>query len=745
MSQSRCRSILLSFMAAVIVFACGAPAAGVQEAATGNKVSSMEIESIIKSLEDPEARGKLIRQLEVLAQTGQEPVPQAAVKSAMAEMLQGISERVAVFSAAVMELTAGANRIPEVVTWGRKQMVDPAARNFWKEVLTRILLVIGFAYFAFYTVRGLLGRLRKAWTEPEAVGWTARFFRLVGLFLLDLLPIAAFAIVAYVTLGLVNPRETTRLVVLAWINAFMIVRLVIAISGALLAPEAPKLRLQKIEDETAYYLNIWVSRLARTAIYGYFGLQAMVFLGLPAASYELLLHLLGLAVTVLLVVLILQNRQEVSEYLLRFGAGETPPRETPAFKNRASRYWWLVAIFYVAFLYGVWASHIQGGFLFLVRATVVSALILVIGRAAFGLLNAAFRRGFRIGDELQERFPGLEERANRYLSTVKGVLRVLLGVVMVLALLQAWGMNAVGWFLSEPGRVLGTTVFRVAAIIVVAFVLWEVANGLLAGFLSETDEAGNLLTPSARARTLTSVARKALLLVLSVIATLMILTELGMNIGPLLAGAGVLGLAIGFGSQKLVQDLVTGVFILFEDQIAVDDVVKVADKAGLVEAVSIRSVRLRDFSGTVHTIPYSAISTVSNLTKEFSCAVFEVGVAYREDVDEVMEVLKQIGAELQEDPEFGPLILEPLEVAGVDAFADSAVIIKARIKTMPLKQWAVGRQFNRRMKKRFDELGIEIPFPHQTIYFGELKGGGPPPAHVQLVPAPGAGKGGSPG
>ena len=205
----------------------------------------------------------------------------------------------------------------------------------------------------------------------------------------------------------------------------------------------------------------------------------------------------------------------------------------------------------------------------------------------------------------------------------------------------------------------------------------------------------------------------------------------------LLAGAGVLGLAVGFGSQKLVQDLVTGVFILLEDQISVDDVVKVADKAGLVEAVSIRSVRLRDFSGTVHTIPYSAIGTVSNLTKEFSCAVFEVGVAYREDVDEVMAVLKEIGAELQKDPEFGPLILEPLDVAGVDAFADSAVIIKARMKTVPTKQWTVGRQFNRRMKKRSDELGIEIPFPHQTIYFGELKGGGAPPAHVKLSAAPG--------
>ncbi len=738
-----CIFVRTSVMATVFLFGLSTAVADAAEEATGKEVSPAEIKSIIQSLEDPEARGKLIRQLEVLAQVEGEAVPQAAVKTAMAQTLEGISERLAVFSEGVVELTEGINKIPQAAAWSRRQFVDPEARSFWREVLTRVILVIGLGYLAFYTLRELLARVRRGLTEPEAAQRTSRLFRLLGLFVLDLLPITAFAVAAYVTLGLVNPRETTRLVILAWMNAFLIVRLVITISAALLAPEAPKLRLQKIEDETAHYLQIWVNRLARTAVYGYFGLQAMVFLGLPPASYELLSHLLGFVVGVLVVVVILQNRGEVADYLRQIRTREKAPAKGSgsAFLDRLFRYWWLIAIFYVAVLYGFWASGIPGGFLFLLRATALSALVLVIGRAAMGLLDASFQRGFKVGRELQDRFPGLEQRANRYVSSVKGVLRVLIGILMVLALLQAWGLNAIGWFLSEPGRVLGTTVFKVGAIIVISFILWEVSNGLLTSFLSETDDAGHLLTPSARTRTLTSVARKAILLVLSVIATLMILTELGMNIGPLLAGAGVVGLAIGFGSQKLVQDLVTGVFILFEDQIAVDDVVKVADKAGLVEAVSIRSVRLRDFSGTVHTIPYSAISTVSNLSKEFSCAVFEVGVAYREDVDEVMEVLKQIGAELREDPEFGPLILEPLEVAGVDAFADSAVIIKARIKTRPTKQWAVGRQFNRRMKKRFDELGIEIPFPHQTLYFGELKGGGAPPAHVRLTPAADAAKG----
>ncbi len=275
-------------------------------------------------------------------------------------------------------------------------------------------------------------------------------------------------------------------------------------------------------------------------------------------------------------------------------------------------------------------------------------------------------------------------------------------------------------------------VATIAGIVVFSLVIWEMASSLVEGYLNRRDLNGDVVQQTGRATTLLTIARKTLLIVLTVFSSLMVLSELGVNIGPLLAGAGVLGLAVGFGSQALVQDIITGVFILLEDQIAVGDVVNVGDKAGLVEAVSLRTVRLRDVSGTVHTIPYSTIKTVSNLTKEFSFSVFEVGVAYREDVDEVIEVLREVGADLQLDETYGPLILEPLDVLGLDKFADSAVVIKARLKTRPVKQWYVGREFNRRMKKKFDELGIEIPFPHTTVYFGENKGGGAPPAFLQM-------------
>jgi small-conductance mechanosensitive channel len=235
-----------------------------------------------------------------------------------------------------------------------------------------------------------------------------------------------------------------------------------------------------------------------------------------------------------------------------------------------------------------------------------------------------------------------------------------------------------------------------------------------------------------RADTLSSIARSVLGIVIFIIAAMMVLGELGVQIGPVLAAAGVLGLAVGFGAQKLVEDVISGFFILLEDQIRVGDVVQIADRSGLVEKVNLKMVILRDLAGNVHYVRNGRIDIVTNMTKEYSRYLFDIGVAYRENVDEVIEVVKQIDQEMRDDPAFKDDILEPIEILGLDSFADSAVIIKARTKTKPIRQWAVGREFNRRLKMRFDELDIEIPFPHTTLYVGADKEGASQPLNVVL-------------
>jgi small conductance mechanosensitive channel len=224
-------------------------------------------------------------------------------------------------------------------------------------------------------------------------------------------------------------------------------------------------------------------------------------------------------------------------------------------------------------------------------------------------------------------------------------------------------------------------------------------------------------------------------IVILVFVALNVLTEIGVNVAPLIAGAGVIGLAVGFGSQTLVRDVITGAFLLFEDAMAVGDVVSVGGLSGVVEQLSIRSIKLRAQDGSVHIIPFSAVTTVTNMTRDFSFAVLDVSVAYREDTDRVSTVLREIAAEIRADPKLGPQIRDDIEILGVERLADSGVLIRARIKTDPLARWSVAREFNRRIKQHFDRLGIEIPYPHQKVV---IEGGGRHPAEADF-PSPPAG------
>lgn len=290
--------------------------------------------------------------------------------------------------------------------------------------------------------------------------------------------------------------------------------------------------------------------------------------------------------------------------------------------------------------------------------------------------------------------------------------------------------SLIGQFMNRSLEWLSTSGLRVLIIGCVMMVLLVILKRGMVRFRRLYE--GTLPSPAQvkRADTLTHVVGDVARVVVLAVGGMMLLSEVGVNLGPLLAAAGLGGLAIGFGGQSLVKDVISGFFILLEDSIRVGDVVEVAGVGGVVEEVKLRTITLRDLSGNVHIVPNGVIDKVKNMTKLYSFYLFEVGVAYREDVDEVMALLKSIAEELRADPGFADDILEPLEMLGVDQFADSAVIIKCRIKTLPIKQWRVGREMNRRIKKTFDAKGIEIPFPHQTIYWGEPKQGTPPPVYV---------------
>ena len=222
-----------------------------------------------------------------------------------------------------------------------------------------------------------------------------------------------------------------------------------------------------------------------------------------------------------------------------------------------------------------------------------------------------------------------------------------------------------------------------------------------------------------RIETLFSIFSKIVYILLVGIAFTIILGALGINIAPILTAAGIFGLAVSFGAQNLVRDIISGVFILVENQVRKGDVAIVNGVGGFVESINLRTIVLRDFSGIVHIFPNGVINTLSNMTKDWSAMVFDIGVAYKEDPDKVITVIKDVAEELRNDEMYKDFFIEPMQIFGVDNFDDSAVVIKARLKTIPGKQWDLGREFRKRLKKAFDDNGIEIPFPHRSVYFGE--------------------------
>lgn len=273
------------------------------------------------------------------------------------------------------------------------------------------------------------------------------------------------------------------------------------------------------------------------------------------------------------------------------------------------------------------------------------------------------------------------------------------------------------WSIKSLPAIILIIILAIIALRISSFVLKR-ARPVMLKRLNKSRNQADEKELEKRVDTLLGILRSTLRIVIWSIVLIIVLGKVGVNIAPLIAGAGIAGLAIGFGAQELVRDVIAGFFMLLENQIRSDDVAIINGIGGLVESIGLRTTVLRDLSGVVHVFQNGKISNLSNMTKDWSAMVFDIGVAYKEDTDSVVEIMKQVAEELRADPKFSGKIKEPLEIFGVDDFSDSAVIIKARFKTKPIQQWEVGREYRRRLKKAFDRNGIEIPLPHRTLYTG---------------------------
>lgn len=682
---------------------------------------------LIHTLQDPQAREQLIEQLNLVSQSQPLAVSVATKKTQTLTTLQGLVESINGIHVGAIQLVQWLHQGREAFVHFTSQLKDLHTRKIWTVVLRQCAVVFGLSYLAFFFSHRFIQIVNHKFFTLSDKPLFKKLFNLIAAWFLNFLPIALFAVVAYLTLILLHVTAATQWILLAWITAFLIVKILTVCLVFLFKMVAAFPGLLAMGNQTIHFLKNWLIALVNLIVYGYFILQVALYLGISVAAYQASLNLLGFLVVLALMVFIVSNPLRLARLLANRKKGITTERMT-----RVELVLRAALIIYLLLLYMVWVFQAQHFFWFVLKGTILSLFLLFLAVKLVQWIHKYLSGDFHLSYSFKKRLPGLEQRIRHYRKILDLGLRIFIYIVLARFILKIWGIEIFAWLASPLQEIWAIKIVSIMVIVLVFMLIWEVSNSLIE--ISLTKKAEDILVETGRTHTLLTMARKALLITISLIVSLMILSELGVNIGPLLAGAGVLGLAISFGAQKLVQDVITGFFMLLENQIAVGDVVKIADKSGTVEAISIRTVRLRDSGGVVHIIPYSSIVTVSNLTKDFSYYLFNISVAYRENVDYVITVLQQIAAELQNDPEYKPLILEPLDVLGLDQFADSAVIIKARLKTKPVMQWKVGREFNRRMKQKFDELDIQIPFPHTVIFFGEdKKTGSAPPGHLQVT------------
>ena len=733
-----------------------APAANNADALTPDQAKRA-----LDTLQDDKKRAQMIDTLRAIAQASPQaqispqappaPEPKPAIPltadSLGAQLLLTVSEQVGEISHEIADMARTLTHFPAFYYWIVRTANDPAAYNQLLDIAWKLALVFGCAFAAewliFHLVKRPVALLEArlpqtarapaqtlAMADPPssaadviaepglhrrrlslARAWQSlvRLPFVLGRLALELLPVLVFVGVATMLLGTqIGDLATTRLVILAVVNAYALSRGLICVVRALAGPFG----LFRVRAETAAYIEIWARRIVTVGVSGIAFANVALLLGLHRAGYAALLRLVMLIVHLFVVVIILQCRRQVAE-AIRAPAG----REGTAarVRNRIAGLWHLLAIALDLALWAVWALNIRNGYSLLLQYFVGTIAVVLIARLATIVVLSLIDRGFRISPDILQRFPGLETRANRYLPLLRRIVSGVIAFIGFVALLEVWGVDAIVWFY---GGQIGSRLLSAAATIGIAALsaaaIWEVANALMDRQLSALSRDGHYAR-AARLRTFQPMLRTALLCVIVAVVGLTALSEIGVNVAPLLAGAGIVGIAIGFGSQKLVQDLITGLFLLLENTVQVGDDVTVSGLSGKVENVSIRTIRLRAGDGSVHIVPFSAVTTLTNSSRGAGNAAVSVNVSYKEDTDRAGEILKDIVDEMRREPEYRHMIRGELELWGVDKVDGSMASIVGQIRCTDSGRWPVQREFNRRMKRRFQECGIEIASAGQTI------------------------------
>ncbi len=681
-------------------------------------------DELIRILENESAREELIARLrntgEQTAQQTEKAAEPQGLFMQIAEYTRGTAEALAFAGEAMMD---AASDVGEAVSGAGSVSFAEIS-----DTLLSLFILAGVMFGVFLFMRLLSEAIHSFMAKRFAQRrWP---LKVVASFCIAFAEVAAVLVAwgaAYGTSLYALGAEAGRMPLLhsLLLNAFLIIEIIKSLVRFVLEPRHPQLRLLPLGDTSAAYWYFWMARLISLVGYGLMFVVPALAANLSPALAQVV-HVITLVTAVIIgVLLILQNRAAVEATLSRraaCGKQDMMSRTLAIF----GRYWHLIAIAYLIALVTVWLVNPLTALPFMLKATAQTIIAVIAGNMLIAFISRLTNAGIRVPQDIRERLPLLEQRLQAFVPRTMQVVRITVMLIGVLIIASIWNVvDFLGWIASTRGQIFIGSVVSSLLVVFVGFVIYLGMSSWVEYKLNP--RFGTL--PTSREKTLLSLFRNAFTIALSVMVVMLALAQIGVNIAPLLAGAGVLGLAIGFGAQKFVQDIITGVFIQLENVMNEGDVVQVGGKTGVVEKLTIRSVSIRDLAGAVHLIPFSSIDTVSNMVQGFSFHVAEIGVAYRENITEVKQAMQDAFVLLKET-EHQDKIIGDLEMHGLTAFGDSAITIRARIKTLPGANWPVGRAYNEFIKQVFDERNIEMPFPHVTLYMGEDKAGKAPPLNL---------------
>lgn len=739
------KPLLLLLIPLLILFITSFSAPSYAGGVTADSVEKSETNadvygSLAALIEDPKARDKLVEELKSLSNNGQTNTAANTDEQNDNKISSKNSEGVAASIAEKSQVVVESMITTLQGSWEALSSLwqgSGKSTSEWLADLIKTSLVVAATVIGFILLR-LVAKLLFTKTSrfvngehdkhPLVIKTTAVIMAtIIDIAVVALAWLAGYgsALLLVGKVGEINVAETL------FLNIFLAVEFTKVIIRAIFSGRNETLRLVPMSTENARQWSGFLSRIISLIGYGTLFLVPYIALSISDSLSELANLFIVLFTVIYALVVIFKTKNDVKEHMLA-AAEQSHFSVNNVMLRVLARTWHWFAIVYFLALGSALLVNSDQALPIILLATVKTVIVTLVGMAVVALLDVAANHNISLPPVLNQHLSNAETRFNQQLPRVFKILKIVVLLLVVSSILDAWHViNLLEWMESPFGQHVLTSAISVFLIISTSMMIWIVLASWIEHRLNP-EETGHM--PSAREKTLLTIFRNAIAITIIIMTTMIVLSEIGINIGPLIAGAGVLGLAIGFGAQKLVQDVITGVFIQLENAINNGDVVTADGITGVAEKLTIRSLGLRDLSGTFHIIPFSSVTTVSNYMREFAYHVGEYGVAYREDIDQVIAKLREAFAELMSEEDFrSQILVDELEVHGVTALADSSVNIRVRIKTLPGSQWGIGRAYNRLVKYHLDAAGIEIPFPHLTLYFGEDKEGKAPAAPLRMV------------